>query len=98
MIFNSHLLSEIQAAVYLYRARTGHDPEAILLEREAYNEVKAVARDAFWVMCEDGKAKRVATEALFGIPVKRVSCPGYGFYLSERYGAAGVGGAKNAAD
>ena len=87
MMYHNPLLFAIEAALYSFRERNGHDPFAILLERGAYDIVTEAQKE---VIIPKGKNDN-GKEKLFGILVKRVACPGYGFYLSERYGAIGVG-------
>lgn len=93
MTYHNPLLFAIEAALYSFRERNGHDPFAILLECGAYDVVTKATREVDLIRGQNGKA----TVMLFGIPVERVLRPGYGFYISERC-CVNPGGAENAAD
>jgi hypothetical protein len=91
---SDRLFLAIEEALFSFRERNGHDPFAILLERGAYDIVTEARKE---VIIPKGKNDN-GKEKLFGILVKRVASPGFGFYLSERYGAIGVGRATNETD
>lgn len=91
---SDRLFLAIEEALFSFRVRNGHDPFAILLERGAYDIVTEARKE---VIIPKGKNDN-GKEKLFGILVKRVASPGFGFYLSERYGAIGVGRATNETD
>ena len=99
MTYHNPLLFAIEAALYSFRERNGHDPFAILLERGAYDIVTEARKEVIIPKGKNDNGKNDnGKEKLFGILVKRVASPGVGFYLSERYGAIGVGRATNETD